>query len=428
MAMAHCTSLAEPYDGRLSRRLITFVATGIVFMLLPGTLLGVVNLLTISARRAPAAADAAWIQAHGHAQIFGWLGTFILGIGSYAIPRLRLSRDPGWIAWATWALWTAGVALRWAGGITEWHWRTLFPLGAALELFAATAFFASVFLPRPRAPQRTWRSSLLMIEAAAAGMVVTLGVNLAESLTLARSAASPVFPAAFNQRFLAAAAWGFIVPFIWGFGTRWIPPLLGLRKAHNPILLPALLLLMAGAALDAPIVIAVACVVFVIALRIFEPAQKAPKLRGVHPSAGAFLRSAFAWMILAAALGIVAVSAGAGFAGASRHALTVGFMVVTVFCIGSRMLPAFFGVRRLFSNRLMFTSLLLISAGCALRVGSEVVAYGHLSQAAWSVLPLSAILEMTAIVLFAFNMLMSLTTGTPYDTYLESLAWGKAVR
>lgn len=96
-------------------------------------------------------------------------------------------------------------------------------------------------------------------------------------------------------------------------------------------------------------------------------------------------------------------------------------MVVTVFCIGSRMLPAFFGVRRLFSNRLMFTSLLLITAGCALRVGSEVVAYGHLAQAAWSVLSLSAILEMTAIALFAVNMLMSLTTGTPYDTYLESL-------
>lgn len=423
--MPRCTSLSEPYNGQLSRRLIAFIATGMLFMLLPGTFLGVVNLLTISAKHLPLAADAGWIQAHGHAQIFGWLGTFILGIGFYAIPRLRLSDDPGWIAWMTWGIWTTGVALRWAIGITLWHWRVLFPLAAVLELSAALIFFSSVFLAKTRGPQQTWRSSLLMIEGAALGMAATLALNLAESIALARSADSPVFPNAFNHRFLTAITWAFIVPFIWGFATRWIPPLLGLRKRRENLLLPALLLLMTGAALDSHLILAVAGSLFVVALRIFEPSQKQPKLRGVHPSVAFFLRSGFAWMLIAAILGIVAAKAGAGFTGASRHALTVGFMVVTVFCIGSRVLPAFFGVRRLFSTRLMFVSLLLITAGCALRVGSEVLAYGHIIQSAWQLLPLSAILEMTAIALFAFNMVMSLTTGTPYDTYLEEMQRAK---
>ena len=44
-------------------------------MLLPGTFLGVWNLFAISSRRAPDSISAAWVQAHGHAQIFGWIRT-----------------------------------------------------------------------------------------------------------------------------------------------------------------------------------------------------------------------------------------------------------------------------------------------------------------------------------------------------------------
>src|SRR5215469_8670553 len=76
----------------------------------------------------------AWIQAHGHAQIFGWIGTFILGIGFYSIPKMIAGRKQqavrGWVAWG---LWTAGVALRWVCGFYHLYWRTLLPLSAALE-------------------------------------------------------------------------------------------------------------------------------------------------------------------------------------------------------------------------------------------------------------------------------------------------------
>src|SRR6516164_7833692 len=102
----------------LSRMLMVYIATGLVFMLLPGTFLGVWNLLAISSRRASDSVPAAWIQAHGHAQVFGWIGTFILGIGFYSIPKLRRLK---WFAlgsaWASWALWTAGVSVRWAAGV-----------------------------------------------------------------------------------------------------------------------------------------------------------------------------------------------------------------------------------------------------------------------------------------------------------------------
>jgi len=107
-------AITRAREVSLSRLLMFYVTTGLVFMLLPGTFLGVWNLPTISSRHAANSVPAGWIQAHGHAQIFGWIGTFILGIGYYSIPRLR-RMNPFALrtAWVCWTLWVAGVSLRW---------------------------------------------------------------------------------------------------------------------------------------------------------------------------------------------------------------------------------------------------------------------------------------------------------------------------
>src|SRR5262249_33704835 len=101
-------------EATLSRLLIVYITTGLVFMLLPGTFLGVWNLIAISKHHAASFVSPGWIQAHGHAQIFGWIGTFVLGIGFYSIPKLR-RMDPFALgtAWTSWGMWTLGVSLRW---------------------------------------------------------------------------------------------------------------------------------------------------------------------------------------------------------------------------------------------------------------------------------------------------------------------------
>lgn len=88
------------------------------------------------------------------------------------------------------------------------------------------------------------------------------------------------------------------------------------------------------------------------------------------------------WALVAATLGVWAAFTGNahGIWGASRHALTVGFLSTMVFAIGQRVLPAFSGMRLLFSARLMFAALLLLTVGCVLRVGSEVLAYQRFRQ------------------------------------------------
>jgi hypothetical protein len=136
-------------------------------------------------------------------------------------------------------------------------------------------------------------------------------------------------------------------------------------------------------------------------------------IRGVHPTFPLFVRSAYGWLIVAAALGAAAAlwDSSGGIWGASRHAITVGFVSVMVFCIGQRVLPAFAAMGPLWSPRLMFAGLLLLSIGCALRVVSEVAAYQSGAAWAWNVLPASALLELIAVTLFAVNMTATYATA-----------------
>ena len=128
---------------RRSQGLVTaFIASGMLFMLLPGTFLGVWNLVGISRHQALSSLSPAWIQAHGQAQVFGWVGSFILGIGFYSLTKLQSTLTfPAIGGWTSWGLWTLGVALRWIGGVTGWEWRILLPLSGALELAGLLVFF-----------------------------------------------------------------------------------------------------------------------------------------------------------------------------------------------------------------------------------------------------------------------------------------------
>src|SRR5438046_8741668 len=132
-------------EQSLSRLLMTFIVTGLIFVLLPGTFLGVWNLIKISSREAVISVAPAWIQAHGHAQLFGWVGTFILGIGFYSIPKLRKLKPfalrEGWLCLA---MWIVGVTSRWFANIYTWHWRVLLPLLVAFALVDFFVFFSHV--------------------------------------------------------------------------------------------------------------------------------------------------------------------------------------------------------------------------------------------------------------------------------------------
>lgn len=404
---------------RGAQRLVAaFILTGLAFMLLPGTFLGVWNLISISESRSVTTLSPAWIQAHGHAQIFGWIGTFILGIGLYSLQKMQRSAPfPLSRGWLCWALWTTGVLLRWLTNIYAWHWRFLLPVSALFEV-AAFGLFQRC-LRRHRSPSTKAKSEawMTLVISSTFGFLASLIANFALSVIVALRNSGPAFPHGLDQRLLVLSTWGFVVLAIWGFNAKWLPVFVGLRTPSEKGLIGALLINAVGvlAALlgflrVSALLLLSSAVAIMLALHIFEAAQNPAKTLNVHRSFPIFVRFAYAWLAVAALLTVWATGAdhAGGIWGASRHALTVGFIAVMVFAIGQRVLPAFCGMKILFSPALMFWSLVLLNAGCLLRVSSEIPAYEGYWRPAWHVLPISAITELAAVALFAINLLITI--------------------
>ncbi|MEO8098550.1 MAG: NnrS family protein [Acidobacteriota bacterium] len=412
---------AEVYgqrEAQLQRVLIAYIVIGLIFMLLPGTFLGVWNLISISSRHDLETLSPAWMQAHGHAQIFGWIGTFILGIGFYSLSKMGgLPTYAVPRAWITLAFWTVGVCARWHAGVTQWHWRILLPVSAVFELVAFLIFFQTVSGHRPSAGAPRKREPwMLMVIASTAGFLFSLSLNLAAAFQAAWTGIGPAFAHGPDQRLVALQAWGFLVPAIWGFNARWLPVFLGLRPPRAGLLFAALglawLSILCGF-LQSPqlsaAILPVAAICAVLALQVWEKPAQPPKIQGVHPAFPTFIRISYVWLLVATALWVWAAWAdrSGGIWGAARHALTVGFISTMVFCIGQRVLPAFGGARVLYSPNLMFGSLLALTVGCTLRVISEIPAYEGYWQGAWNILPVSAVVELAAVSAFAANLLLT---------------------
>ncbi|PYT76540.1 MAG: hypothetical protein DMG40_25900 [Acidobacteria bacterium] len=276
-------------------------------------------------------------------------------------------------------------------------------------------FYRVISQHRPQHPAKPgldpWVWAVLT---ATIGFLAVVGTNAAGNFYVSLRGDSPAFPHRFDQRYLALMGWGFLVPFVWGFSAKWLRVFLGLKSLGTGVLASALAVNGMGVVLAVAGQLALATWLFVasttlaiVAIRVFEPSDQPAKTKGVHASFPFFVRVAYGWLLVAAFLGVGASiwDTSGGIWGASRHALTVGFISVMVLSIGQRILPAFAGMRLLWSTKLMFVGLLLLNIGCALRVSCEVLAYQGYAGWAWSVLPGSALLELAGLTAFAVNIL-----------------------
>ena len=147
------------------------------------------------------------------------------------------------------------------------------------------------------------------------GLLVSLLVNFGAALFLAYRGTSPDLSAQFDQRFLVLQTWGFLVPFVWGFSAKWLPVFLGLRPVRGRLLLLAVALNSSGVLgaiarwmkLSAFLLLG-GIVAAIHALRFLETPRQAAKVKGVHTSFPVFVRLAYVWAVVAAALGIWASS------------------------------------------------------------------------------------------------------------------------
>jgi len=415
-------------ERRASRMLAAFIVTGLLFLAFPGTLLGVWNLLAISEHRASSGVSVAWIQAHGQAQLFGWVGTFILGISLYFMPKY-LGRPITKIgrAWAVWGLWTIGAAWRWAVGVGAEYWRFGLVAAGLLELAAfALAQYLLWFAGKRAQKERagpTASQGLLFWPVLTGHIALGLAliVNLAISLQVAREGASPIYPPIADRMLLLIALWGFAVPAAWGYSSRFVSVFLGLREPGQRFagwlaagVALTMLFVLARQFLLADLLALFLTLGAISALRIFFPPVRPLKRAGVYLHYDVFVRLSYVWLVVGAVLGVLAdtLPNQTGLGGASRHAVTVGFLATLIFSIGPRILPSFLNGRELRSPWLMGLTLWLVTLGCLLRVSSESLAYSS-TGFAWNLLPVSAFLELGAVLVFVANMGSTLAQPVP---------------
>src|SRR5262249_38841978 len=206
--------------------------------LTPGAPTGMVNLLRIAAG---AEVPLSHRQIHGHTQILGFAALFLMGIAWHALPRILgvASSLPSTRASARTAFWLmfAGVVARNAGQpIGFWPaGRALSLASSALECAAAVIFGIFVFrlMVKVREGKYDGRDPLLrFVRPGTLWLLVAMLFNALQGIWLAGHVETAL-PPELTEPFYAAALYGFLLAWIYGFGNRVVTLFLGLGPARR---------------------------------------------------------------------------------------------------------------------------------------------------------------------------------------------------
>lgn len=406
------------------------LATSFALALLVGFPLGMLVVLalvfgsTLGGRWAPL------VQAHGHVQVVGWVGLFIMGIAYHVVPRFKATplRFPG-LAVPAYALLASGLLLRLVSQpLADASWAAnLMVFSAVLELVGVLAFAINIAATLRAGPHREVYDPFLLV--GCFWFVAQAAVNLALLAETAR-ADIPVIPWAKDEPLLYMQFYGLMATFVFGVSLRVVPAFLSLPPARGNAFAPLLWLLTAGVALHlatgwaraysgrelpaalgytATYLVAVAALAFPLLLNVFRPSQPSDT---ADPWQGyaKLIRSAYGWLVVAAALEIFFATrhltggAPANWleAGAIRHILALGFVTQMIIGVGSRALPVFAG-RRLYSRGLVDVSFVLINAAVLLRALPALTATGTWDQR-YGLIGASGALGLLAVAAFAYNI------------------------
>lgn len=428
MALAERRGQVRTNDGR--QQPFTVVAPVLASALAIGVAGGFALAAALTLSRGLGLPAGAWwlalAQAHGHLQLYGWAGLFVLGVLLHFLPRLRGSPLVGaeWVRPLLISL-VAGLALRalaqpLAAESPLWLWRALLVASGVLELLALGGLAALVLATLRRGPalaaRPAFQAVLPMLAIGLFSLAAQPLVNLLNVLLAVRAPASLVPPGP-DGLDVTLGLLGFLVPVALTMSAQSLPMYAGLspfpRRALWPLAalyaLGLLLLCMGtlwpvafGARLAGVGMFAIgaALLAFVgIFLRMMRLRGELPQtVRSLAPQPEAVARgyrrqvaaqrasfgpfvalvaSAYMWALAGGAL--LVIDGAFGIVGASlpipvdaaRHSLAVGFIALLICGIAPRMVPGFSG-GHIRSPALVAATLWLGNAAALLRVGSVV--------------------------------------------------------
>jgi hypothetical protein len=402
---------ADTEGESLHRR---FVLGAFVIALTVGFGLGVVNLTRIALAQSYYEISGVLKQVHGHAQIFGWVGLFIMGVAFHAVPRMKMRplRSVRAVKSCFWLMFL-GVLVR----VISQPFARNPAMGAAMlvsgamELVAVVLFAWMIGATVTRSDQKR-ESYEKFVWASVVWFAVLAAWNLwiVAQMALKRSAGIPALQ---DALWIHVAFFGFIANMIFGFSLRVLPHFLGLRESKTGAASVAFWLWNAAIFLRYPVeqlawaasaLEATAIVLFVWALGIFARRRTKIDIQGVDNSFAWFIKLAYGWLLMVAWIpfhaDVFRLSASA------RHTMAIGFITPMIFGVTYRVLPIFSGVN-LWSGRLMRASFWALAAGTTLAFS---MAFNKVFETTWSYAwsELAGVSVFTALIMFAINMAMTL--------------------
>lgn len=424
----------------------SFFRAGIAVVLSLGAVWGAYLLLRIGLSGSFTAAGLHEVNAHGHAQIFGWVGLFVMGFAYQAFPRFKhTTLAYPRVALATFWMMLAGLVVRsicqpLGTSLAVAWWAAV---GASVLEVVAIALFAAIIAT-------TWKRSgkpLAFYDYYIASALVWFVIQgLWESMyltaTLSATGKDLVALAATWQAPLRdAQIHGFAMLMILGVSQRLFHHFYELPQPNQRLslaVLPVLNLAIVGEIVGlvlmrtaghgwaalwylSVVTLTVATAVLVTNWRIYSHAPDGDRSLK-------FLRAAYVWLFVS--LGMLALlpayqarllpwlapesaAATLGFShayyGATRHAITVGFISLMIVGVSAKVVPTLNGVdgRRL---TLLWGPLLLINAGCALRVIGQTLT--DFVPQAFPLAGVSGMLEVAGLALWGAH-LWSIMAGRP---------------
>jgi uncharacterized protein involved in response to NO len=369
---------------------------------------------------------AALAQAHGHLQLYGWAGLFVLGVAFHFLPRLRGTPliAPWLVPWIL-GLQVAGLLLRALSQplVTTTQaatWRVLLLTSGVLECVALLGAVLLLGLTARRGPPLATRpafgSVLPFMATACCALGVAGIVNLVNGVQAATTAG--VVPYAGDDLNVILGLFGFLVPMALAMSVRSLPMYAGLETFPGRVLWPlagayllGLVLICVGTGSDPGLagwpgklaglgmfLIGGVILAFVgIFLRLMRARGRLPqRVARLAPSPAAAARSytaqvvkersgygpfvavvasAYLWAVLG---GVLLIGDGLAllfdtpppFAlDAIRHSFAIGFIALMICGVAPRMLPGFSG-GTIVSPALVHATLWLGNSAAALRVGS----------------------------------------------------------
>ncbi len=390
-----------------------FFKSGIAVVLTLGAVWGAYLLLRIAWQGTFGAVSLHEVNAHGHAQIFGWVGLFVMGFAYQAFPRFKhTTLACPRLAYASLYFMLAGIVVRslaepLAAQAPALYWPAV---GAAVIEVLAITMFAAIVLEtwrrsgRPLAIYDYYILSALVwfvVQAVyeAVYLSATLGVGAEESLV--------ALVAAWQAPLREMQIHGFALMMILGVSQRLLHHFYGFPAPHVSRSVVALALLnaavlgevaglvlmrtvshaWAGLWYASALLLAGTTVFLVSDWHLFAAPDEAESGRERSLK---FLRAAYVWLFVSLALLVLipvhqfvllpaaapaSAAAQLGFShayyGALRHAITVGFISLMIVGVSSRVVPTLNGVdTRALSP--LWGPFFLINAGCFLRVSLQI--------------------------------------------------------